>query len=118
MQSLPTLSQLPESLNRRVTQQLTALHESATAALNATLEIPEIQASLPLVWASSEFVMNACVRHTSLLPSLVNQASLLSQIDAVKLRELLDQSIAAATDDTEFQSHLRHFRQLHMARIA
>ncbi|MES1196358.1 MAG: bifunctional [glutamate--ammonia ligase]-adenylyl-L-tyrosine phosphorylase/[glutamate--ammonia-ligase] adenylyltransferase, partial [Steroidobacter sp.] len=118
MRILPALQQLPETLRSRVQQQLQTLQENAPSDLVAALTIPAINDSLPLVWASSEFVMNACTRHPLFLPSLVNQASLLSALDVVQLRQLLDQAIASSGDDAEFQGNLRRFRQQHMARIA
>ncbi len=118
MHTLPTLSQLPEVLQTRVVQQLAVLQQHASPELTATLAMPLIQASLPLVWASSEFVMNACMRKADFLPALVNNVSLLDAVDINRLRELLDQALASSTNDAELQSSVRRFRQHYMARIA
>ncbi|HEX2583638.1 MAG TPA: bifunctional [glutamate--ammonia ligase]-adenylyl-L-tyrosine phosphorylase/[glutamate--ammonia-ligase] adenylyltransferase, partial [Steroidobacteraceae bacterium] len=118
MQNLPTLKQLPEALATRVTQQLSELKERAAPQLIEALSLPDIEQSLPLVWASSEFVMNNCVRNGSFLPSLIHKAQLRQSLNGAALNELLDKHVATATDDAEFQSALRQFRHLHLARIA
>ena len=118
MHTLPTLSELPEPLRVRVAQQLNTLQEHPTPELAIALDLTEIQASLPLVWASSEFVMNACTRRVEFLPALINQGELLASIDANKLRSMLEQWLASANEDAELQSRLRRFRHLQLARIA
>ena len=118
MHVLPTLSQLPEIFSNRIRQQLDVLRQNASPELAATLDLPAVGDSLPLVWNSSEFVMNACMRQPSFLPSLVNQCGLLTTLSAEQLRKMLDQAIASSVDDAEFQALLRRFRQQHMVRIA
>jgi len=118
MPNLPTLTQLPEALAARVTQRLTEMRERATQELVSSLSLPDIERSLPLVWASSEFVTNHCARNDGFLPSLIHEAQLLQSLDEPTLKRLLEQQLVNAADDTEFQTRIRRFRHLHLVRIA
>ena len=109
---------LPEPIHSNITAQVASFTENASAELRTVMATPEVNASLPLVWASSEFVMNTCLRDASFLPTLVNTDALLHAVDASRLRAMLDQELKDATSDADLQSALRRFRRRYMARIA
>lgn len=112
------LTQLPEMLRQRVLQQLAVLCSTTSPELQGALQNEQIQASLPLVWASSEFVLNACARDPIFLPRLIDRARLLDSVPADELARMLEDELKNATDDSDYQCTLRRFRNLHLARIA
>jgi [glutamine synthetase] adenylyltransferase / [glutamine synthetase]-adenylyl-L-tyrosine phosphorylase len=112
------LDSLPEPLRARVAAQIDALRNSLDTAAVQILTQPEIAASLPQVFASSEFVASACQRDADLLPSLHVSGRLLTSVDAHWLRGELDAALAAMTADTELPGALRRYRRRQMVRIA
>lgn len=113
-----TLEALPESLRAQVASQLPALRAAEHAGMASALQQPQIAASLPQVFASSELVANACLRDLDLLPRLHESGRLLESMDATWLRAELDAAIANVTNDTDLLSILRRFRLQQMVRIA
>lgn len=109
---------LPEPLHSIITAQLASFSAQATEEQRAVLAVPAIRESLPLVWASSEFVMHACVRRAAFLPTLANKDQLLNAVDMTHLQSVLAEMLEGATSDADLQSALRQFRQRYMARIA
>ncbi len=99
-----------------VTAQLEQLLDTLPAA--AVLQKPQLCASLPRVFASSEFVATACLRDADLLPRLHDQGRLLESIDAPWLCDELEALVALAVNDTELLAALRRFRRQQMVRIA
>lgn len=112
------IESLPEFLRTRVAAQLQELHGVDQADIKQALHQPQIVASLPQVFASSELVANACLRDTTLLPRLYATGRLLQSIDALWLRAELDEALASVTSDIELLSVLRRFRLQQMVRIA
>ena len=99
------IAALPEPLRQRVADNLAPLQDSLETAL------PEaVAASLPAVWAGSDFVMQTCLRQPHWLT-----ADLLTspQADHRELAGLLE----AAADEADLQQRLRHYRNRHMLRI-
>jgi glutamate-ammonia-ligase adenylyltransferase len=77
-----------------------------------------IAASLPLVWACSDFVAESCLRNAQLLPWLAGQGRLLDSVT----REWLEHDLASggepSADDATFMDALRRFRRRQLVRIA
>ncbi len=113
-----TLESLPDALRHRVTDQLQLLRAALHANDVRVLQSPRIEASLPQVFASSEFVTNACLGDAQLLVRLHNGGRLLDCIDATWLRHELDTALAMVSTDTDLLAALRCFRRQQMVRIA
>jgi glutamate-ammonia-ligase adenylyltransferase len=73
--------------------------------------------SLPLVFACSDFVADACLRDPSLLPWLCSEGRLCGSPGLADLERDLEAG-GAVTDDVQFMSALRRFRRRQMVRIA
>ncbi len=114
----PTLDSLPEPLRLRVTSHLASLRDPGHTDVESTLQQPLIAASLPQVFASSDLVVNACLRDPGLLSRLHDSGRLLAAIDAPWLRAELNTALAQANNDTDMQALLRRFRLQQMVRIA
>jgi len=79
---------------------------------------PEIQKSLPKVWALSEFVSQNCLRYEGLLPELIASGDLLisyNDIDDFKMR--LTRNVVAVENEQQLMLVLRQFRRREMTRI-
>ncbi len=113
-----TVDSLPDALRARVAEQLQLLSTSLDADGARVLQTPRIAISLPQVFASSEFVANACLGDSQLLVRLQNSGRLLDSIDTAWLRQQLDAAVATAGNDTELLTALRRFRRQQMVRIA
>ncbi|MGC3981700.1 MAG: bifunctional [glutamate--ammonia ligase]-adenylyl-L-tyrosine phosphorylase/[glutamate--ammonia-ligase] adenylyltransferase [Steroidobacteraceae bacterium] len=113
-----TIDALPEALRANAAAQLHTLRESLDVAVLPTLQQERIAESLPQVFASSEFVANACLLEVGLLPRLYERGCLLETVDAQWLRSELDVVLAEAHTDAELLAALRRFRRQQMVRIA
>jgi len=113
-----TLESLPESLRQRVTAQVQELQDANPESIAPLWQLPQLAASLPQVFASSELVANACLRDAGLLPRLVASGRLLQSVDAQWLRNELDTALTNVGSDAELMSALRRFRLQQMVRIA
>jgi glutamate-ammonia-ligase adenylyltransferase len=87
-------------------------------ALPAGPEAAALIDSLPLVWACSDFVAEACLRDAALLPWLASGDRLHVTLDAAALEQELQEDLAAAGDEARLMDALRRFRRRHLARIA
>ena len=76
-----------------------------------------IAATLPRVWACSDFVANSCVRQPAMLASLVNDGVLFARGEADWIGRELSALDCGATEP-EWMEALRRFRRRHMVRIA
>ncbi|MDQ1242455.1 MAG: [glutamine synthetase] adenylyltransferase / [glutamine synthetase]-adenylyl-L-tyrosine, partial [Pseudomonadota bacterium] len=75
--------------------------------------------TLPLVWACSDFVADACLRDRELLPWLFAARRLSEPQELADFeRDLESAVVASSTDDAAFMDALRRFRRRHLARIA
>jgi len=99
------IAALPQSLRERVADNWAEWRQ------NVSGDLPEAVArSLPVVWAGSDFVMQACLRQPHwLTDSLIEKQA----VDHQPLFTLL----ATAADETELQRQLRNYRNQHMLRI-
>ncbi len=113
-----TFDALPPELRAPVTGQWQSLIERLTPAQQHLLSAPPISQSVPKVFASSDFVANACLRDAELLPRLLTTGQLLEVVDLDWLRAQLQAALHGISDEMAFQSALRRFRLQHMVRIA
>jgi glutamate-ammonia-ligase adenylyltransferase len=91
-----------------------------SAALDAAPS--EVRASLPLVFAASDFVAQSCTRQPHLLRSLVESGDLLERLRsddfAARAPAITQPTATGAPADAEFIASLRHWRKREMVRIA
>ncbi|VAX14631.1 Glutamate-ammonia-ligase adenylyltransferase [hydrothermal vent metagenome] len=100
------LAALPELLRERVAANWADWQQNI-----AEDQLSEaIAASLPAVWAGSDFVMKTCLRQPHWLTDGLPEKQ---HVDHQALFDLL----AAAADEAELQRELRHYRNQHMLRI-
>jgi [glutamine synthetase] adenylyltransferase / [glutamine synthetase]-adenylyl-L-tyrosine phosphorylase len=78
----------------------------------------ELTRSLPLVWACSDFVADACLRDPRLLPWLAGAGRLRGASTREWLEADLASEVAGDPDDAAFMDGLRRFRRRQLARIA
>src|SRR5262245_174065 len=98
-------------------QKLQAAREQAPEAWERNLADPRVQASLPRVWACSEFAATICARAPTILCGLVEDGSLFERRDAAWIAQ--DSATAVRGDtDADLMESLRRFRKRHMLRIA
>ncbi len=110
------LKKLPEEMQRRVINKITAYEES-TVRLGT--EIPENAAfivSLPKVWACSLFIMENCVRFPLVLNDLIESGDLFLEKRRQNYSEYLKTELIESESNLMFI--LRQFRRREMIRIA
>ena len=73
---------------------------------------------LPMVWACSDFVADACLRDARLLPWLFGERRLLDTANEPTLVADLEAGLDPAGDDAHFMDELRRFRRRQLVRIA
>jgi glutamate-ammonia-ligase adenylyltransferase len=76
------------------------------------------RAALPMVWACSDFVADACLRDARLLPWLFDQRRLFDTATEDGLQADLESGLDPAGDDAQFMDELRRFRRRQLVRIA
>jgi glutamate-ammonia-ligase adenylyltransferase len=125
------LSALPGSLHAALERRLESLAEqgellagdgSGTGARELAIAHEPgsavIEASLPLVWACSDFVAESCLRNPQLLRWLAGKG----RLHEPATRDWLVQDLASgsdpAADDASFMDALRRFRRRQLVRIA
>ena len=108
---MDAIKQLPAQLQQPVEQQWEHL---LTEGVDFSSFPADIQAMLPRVWASSEFVMQSCVRHPDMLQALVASGELQKSLSSDDFSHAIEADIA---DETALFRHLRRFRQRQMLRI-
>ena len=111
------LQAVPEALRPPVLQAWEQLEE-ATKSQWATSGDSACLASLPRVWACSEFVMQACCRHPSVLLTLLAQGALQAARTEQEFRALLESELQEIQDENGLMQVLRRFRRREMVRIA
>ncbi len=111
-----TFDNLPLELRADASARWEAYRRACKAA---GLTPPEAAlASLPRVWACSEFVARNCVRHPTLLNDLVESGDLQRSYPETGYRERLAPLVAEVEDETALMVRLRTFRRREMVRIA
>lgn len=108
------LNAIPQPLRERVQRQWLSLCESAPAT-----SLPAVfRAELARVWACSEFVADACVRHPDLLQDLSGSGDLVRSYAAGHYRRQLSALLDGVADEAQLGVLLRRFRRREMVRIA
>ena len=111
------LESIPSALRPAVEERLARLDEQG--GLADVPHEPGAADALPLVWACSDFVADACLRDRELLPWLFAARRLSEPQELADLeRDLESAVVASSTDDAAFMDALRRFRRRHLARIA
>ena len=116
------LSRIPPVLRPALEPRLAALAARGGAPAGDTAASDAVAASLPLVWACSDFVAESCLRDAGLLAWLVGE----DRLHGKATREGLAQDLAsdpaleagAPADDAAFIDALRRFRRRQLVRIA
>ncbi|MCW9023538.1 MAG: bifunctional [glutamate--ammonia ligase]-adenylyl-L-tyrosine phosphorylase/[glutamate--ammonia-ligase] adenylyltransferase [Gammaproteobacteria bacterium] len=113
-----SIIQLPETLQPVVSQ---SWQEWLTVARSAGISIEKwdetVAETLPLVWVSSDFVTNTCVRHPLWMSGLIESGDLLSSFSLDKWQECWSESVEHVIDMDSLQQVLRQFRNRAMLRI-
>jgi len=111
------LASIPSALRPALEERLARLDEQGGLA-----DVPHESGAadaLPLVWACSDFVADACLRDRELLPWLfagrrLDEPQALADFEC----DLESAVVPSSTDDAAFMDALRRFRRRHLARIA
>jgi glutamate-ammonia-ligase adenylyltransferase len=109
------LTRIPTLLRPGIEQRLEQLEERG--GLPAGVGRDQA-ASLPIVWACSDFVANACARDPGLLPWLMGAARLPEPATADGLAADLEADLDPKGDDAHVMDALRRFRRRQLVRIA
>jgi glutamate-ammonia-ligase adenylyltransferase len=108
---------VPQELQAALAGKLELLRQRPGLPQTAAAET--ITASLPYVWACSDFVADACRRDAGLLDWLADSGGLHSDLSLDEYAALAGQATQpGALDDPGFMLALRRFRHRHLARIA
>jgi glutamate-ammonia-ligase adenylyltransferase len=115
-------SRIPDVLRPALEQRLASLAEQGGPPACGTAAGDCLVASLPLVWACSDFVAEACRRDAGLLGWLADGGWLVETVTREALEADLATDSATASeptaDDAAFMDALRKFRRRQLARIA
>ena len=108
------LEDIPGTLRPALIERLAQLGETAASPLSGH----DAFASLPLVWACSDFVAESCLRDRRLLPWLLDGRRLFDAVTEQRLDADLARELDPAADDAHFMDELRRFRRRQLVRIA
>ncbi|MBX5462566.1 MAG: bifunctional [glutamate--ammonia ligase]-adenylyl-L-tyrosine phosphorylase/[glutamate--ammonia-ligase] adenylyltransferase [Steroidobacteraceae bacterium] len=110
------------ALHALVQRSLDALNEHSEAAAALAAAPESIRASLPLVFAASDFVAHSCTRHPDLLISLLQDGDLQRSLTladyASRAPSIVPDAATTPTADADFLAALRRWRRREMVRIA
>jgi glutamate-ammonia-ligase adenylyltransferase len=116
------LSQVPAELRPVLEPRLASLVARGGIPAGGTAASDTVVASLPKVWACSDFVAESCLRDAGLLAWLAGEGRLFERATGDALARDLGSDPAAAagagSDDAAFMDALRRFRRRHLVRIA
>lgn len=111
---------LPDVQRRLLADSETRLHaarEHDADAWQAILADERVAASLPKVWACSEFVATGCLRAPHLLRDLIGSGNLFERAADDTFAADIRERVSGASEAEVLES-LRRFRKRHMVRIA
>ena len=111
------LGPIPATLRVRLEERLGRVDRGTLLAAGADNRNVPV-ASLPRVWACSDFVADACLRDPSLLSWLLGGRPLLDDVTGPQLQAELESALEQAGDDAQFMDGLRRFRRRQLVRIA
>ena len=116
------LTHIPDVLRPALAEKLARLQDLGTETQQCLLSAAEKQhaglSALPLVWACSDFVADACRRDAGLLPWLSEGRRLLDGVTEDVLNADLASGLDPTGDDAHFMDALRRFRRRQLVRIA
>jgi glutamate-ammonia-ligase adenylyltransferase len=107
------LTRIPSLLRPALEERLSQLEEKDSVPFSSGP-----LSALPVVWACSDFVAEACLRDASLLPWLGAERRLLEGVTEDSLKDDLASGLDPAGDDAHFMDELRRFRRRQLVRIA
>ncbi len=111
------LAMIPDELRPGLEQRLAQFAEQGGVRPQGTAA-QALAASLPLVWACSDFVADACQRDPALLGWLAGAGRLLEGSTREWLAVDLEARVGTSADAASFMEELRRFRRRQLARIA
>ncbi|MGH8139623.1 MAG: bifunctional [glutamate--ammonia ligase]-adenylyl-L-tyrosine phosphorylase/[glutamate--ammonia-ligase] adenylyltransferase [Steroidobacteraceae bacterium] len=113
------LSFTSPQLRASVRGALDALRENPLAAAALEAATAAVRASLPLVFAASEFVAQSCIRDAKLLSDLIARSDLQRRLSAPELAARVPAPPQdAAAPDVQMLADLRRWRRRELVRIA
>jgi len=117
------LAGIPAALRPALDERLARLGEMEKPGTLAESSLAEESvivpvSSLPVVWACSDFVAEACLRDAGLLPWLLGAHRLLQGVTDESLQADLTAGLDPSGDDAHFMDELRRFRRRQLVRIA
>jgi len=112
------LADLPAELRLLLEDQWRDFCAASDELARQVLENETLALSLCRVWASSDFVVKACLRYPDMLQALINEAGLLSESSSDYYQQRLSRLLEGASDDNYLGVLLRQFRRREMVRIA
>ncbi|TAN48276.1 MAG: bifunctional [glutamate--ammonia ligase]-adenylyl-L-tyrosine phosphorylase/[glutamate--ammonia-ligase] adenylyltransferase [Methylococcaceae bacterium] len=112
------MTPLPAPLAAHTAQRIADFRSKASADQLPLLDHPAVAASMPKVWAISQFVADSCAREPALLFSLLESGDLLADSGAAYYARRLAESLREVTDEAGLHRVLRRFRRREMVRIA
>jgi glutamate-ammonia-ligase adenylyltransferase len=96
---------------------LDAAREQAPEAWSRLMSEPRIEATLPRVWACSEFVATLCCRDPDLIVELLESGSLFTRAEGDSIARALNASVPR-NEEAQLMAALRRFRHQQLLRIA
>jgi glutamate-ammonia-ligase adenylyltransferase len=114
----PDLAAIPELLRPELERRIQSLNEQGGVGAVGNSGSRTLAASLPLVWACSDFVAQSCLRDPQLLQWLGGAGRLLEVATRASLGADLASGSSPSADDASFMDTLRRFRRRQLVRIA
>lgn len=108
----------PHPLPDKAKQLLADFCQRAAADKLTLLQRPEVEESLPKVWAISQFVAESCLQAPELLFSLLESGDLLKDSGAAYYDKRLTEGLIGVEDEPSLHRMLRRTRRREMVRIA
>ncbi len=112
------LTRIPSPLRPALEERLSQLTEKGPPTIAGADADGALIAALPVVWACSDFVADACLRDTGLLPWLCGERRLRERVTEESLQADFAAGLDPAGDDAHFMDELRRFRRRQLVRIA
>jgi len=116
--TIPARAVMPDTLQVPLQDRWERYLTAAKAARVQPVRHPEMLKVLQRVWASSEFVAEACIRAPDVFAGLVNSGDLLIATPADEYRRAVEAAASGAKDAADLGRRLRRLRRREMVRIA
>ncbi len=109
---------VPELLRPVLERRLAALEANGGPPCGDSDAARSIAATLPGVWACSDFIAESCLRDPEILAWLATDGCLLGEVGRDELARDLGAGLDPSADDASFMTALRRFRRRQLVRIA